>query len=75
VVSITLFYLKLVFRGVRFPYGLLFIIIPHLGSGNDRYLKQLSKLLEVLAEISENNERNNGNCKFEGAEDQLISIS
>ena len=42
-------------------------------SGNDRYLKQLSKLLEVLAEISENNEKNNSNCKFEGAENQIIS--
>jgi hypothetical protein len=36
-------------------------------------LKQLSKLLEVLAEISENNEKNNSNCKFEGAENQIIS--
>ena len=44
-----------------------------LSSGNDRYLKQLSKLLEVLAEISENNEKNNSNCKSEGAEDQIIS--
>jgi hypothetical protein len=43
------------------------------GSGNDRYLKQLSKLLEVLAEISENNEKNNSNCKSGGAEDQIIN--
>jgi hypothetical protein len=39
-------------------------------SGNDRYLKQLSKLLEVLDEISENN---NSNCKPGGAEDQIIN--
>jgi len=44
-----------------------------LSSGNDRYLKQLSKLLEVLAEISENNEKNNSNCKSGGAEDQTIN--
>ena len=42
-------------------------------SGNDRYLKQLSRLLEVLAEISENNEENNSNCKSGGAEDQIIN--
>ena len=42
-------------------------------SGNDRYLKQLSKLLEVVAEISENNEKNNSNCKSGGAEDQIIN--
>jgi len=47
--------------------------IDRLSSGNDRYLKQLSKLLEVLAEISENNEKNSHNCKSEGAEDQIIS--
>jgi len=47
--------------------------VKRLRSGNDRYLKQLSKLLEVLAEISENNEKNNSNCKFEGAENQIIS--
>jgi hypothetical protein len=34
-------------------------------------LKQLSRLLEVLAEISENNEKNNS--KSESAEDQIIS--
>jgi len=42
-------------------------------SGNDRYLKQLSKLLVVLAEISENDEKNNSNCKSGGAEDQVIN--
>jgi len=36
-------------------------------------LKQLSKLLEVLAEISENNEKNNSNCKSVDAEDQMIN--
>ncbi|MDB5155421.1 MAG: hypothetical protein JWR50_128 [Mucilaginibacter sp.] len=30
-------------------------------------------LLEVLAEISENNEKNNSNSKSDGAEDQIIS--
>jgi len=44
-----------------------------LRSGDDRYLKQLSKLLGVLAEISENNEKNNSNCKSGGAEDQIIN--
>ena len=44
-----------------------------LSSGNDRYLKQLSKLLEVLAEISENNEKNNSNCKSGSAENQIIN--
>jgi hypothetical protein len=44
-----------------------------LSSGNDRYLKQLSKLLEVLAEISENNEMYNSNYKSGGAEDQIIN--